>query len=509
MEHSEQKKACWACRSSKIRCNRNTPTCLQCLRTGKGCQYGLRLSWPRESDARRSIVCRARPNTRASNCETHFVNTRFADVELHYALYHSQLYHWGNRTTALECLSHQYKTSVSHGIPRPLPWIASGNSQNESHLLSYYDEVLSVMLTSIDDPKFRSLLISMSFIDSAPSSIAVQQALYALIAIHIYGPTEAKRYKLRAITALSQSFNNPLSTKEGLQQIAARLLLSICEMLDSSESPQLWKFHAGMAKQIGIKICSSNQSYGGDVSVVLNWLFYHEALARFSGRHWNSIGFFSVEAHCMRDSLITRAVLLSSDASKIINMAGCSAEVLSIIPRISDNVRSRADTNHSQIETVEALNMLERRLTHLKQYVDQDDGSDRSSQHRHALNIAELYRLASLVYLQRAGKGYPTNKPGVLSLVNAGFEIIATLQTCPRVFPLIILGCEARSDEDRMIILELLRKTENSRRIGNFSRARRFIEASWAQDDLHTGELDYVQKFDTIMSRSEDMPSFS
>lgn len=48
-------------------------------------------------------------------------------------------------------------------------------------------------------------------------------------------------------------------------------------------------------------------------------------------------------------------------------------------------------------------------------------------------------------------------------------------------------------------------------RIAGITRAtRRFIEASWAQDDLSSGEeADYVRKMDAIMSLSSFPPSFA
>jgi len=74
----------------------------------------------------------------------------------------------------------------------------------------------------------------------------------------------------------------------------------------------------------------------------------------------------------------------------------------------------------------------------------------------------------------------------------------------------VILGCEAHSDEERLLILDLLEKTQDCRKIGDVVGAQRFIEASWAQDDLHgEEELDYVRKFDAVMCMSRYRPSFA
>ena len=86
------------------------------------------------------------------------------------------------------------------------------------------------MLTSVEDHQFRSLLITMSFLDDSASSISVMQSLYALAALHLYGSTKARPFKIRAVKALMMSAQMNLSSVEGLQHIAARLLLSLYEV---------------------------------------------------------------------------------------------------------------------------------------------------------------------------------------------------------------------------------------------------------------------------------------
>lgn len=189
---------------------------------------------------------------------------------------------------------------------------------------------------------------------------------------------------------------------------------------------------------------------------------------------------------------------------------GCSAGVLESIAKICELLLDRNDLTCNSSERIEVLNRLERRLVHAKQYVNQEDEPETSSQNESIKKVAELYRLAGLIYLYRAGKGFSSNKSNVRMAVEAGLEIAASLKTCTRAFPIVVLGCEARCDNDRLVILELLRRTQDRRKISNIVTAQRFIEASWAQDDLHTEEeLDYVRKFDAIMSRSKYLPSFA
>jgi hypothetical protein len=124
--------------------------------------------------------------------------------------------------------------------------------------------------------------------------------------------------------------------------------------------------------------------------------------------------------------------------------------------------------------------------------------------------VAELFRLAGLIYHYRAGRSLPSDDPKVKALVESRLEIAASLENCTRAFPVVILGCQTHSDENQLVILELLRRSQESHKYSNMARAQRFIEASWAQDDLDTeGELDYVKKVDAIISLSKYLPSFA
>ncbi len=190
---------------------------------------------------------------------------------------------------------------------------------------------------------------------------------------------------------------------------------------------------------------------------------------------------------------------------------GCSVEVLEAIASICDYVYStRHDLQGDALEHPQSVDFLERQLMYAKQYVFQEDELERSPQGESARKVAELYRLAGLIYLYRACKRLPSTSPKVQAAVDAGFDILASLKTCDRAFPLAIIGCEAGRDQDRLMIMDLLRRTRECRKLGNFGMTQQFIEASWAQDDLcFDEELNYGQKFDAIMSVNKQLPCFT
>ena len=86
------------------------------------------------------------------------------------------------------------------------------------------------------------------------------------------------------------------------------------------------------------------------------------------------------------------------------------------------------------------------------------------------------------------------------------FSRAATLQ---RQFPLLILGCEARTDEDRMVVLDLMSRTEKNTGIRNLQCMRGIIQSLWAQDDLAEKEIGYTEKMRAVLSSSGILPSFT
>lgn len=160
---------------------------------------------------------------------------------------------------------------------------------------------------------------------------------------------------------------------------------------------------------------------------------------------------------------------------------------------------------------MEALDRTERRLLNTKQETEQHSDAA-SPYHGRKQQIAELYRLAGLIYLYRAGRRLPSTHPKVRALVASAIAVISEVRTCPRAFPIVIIGCEARCDADRCVVLDLLRETARCRKIQSGVGAHSFIEAAWAQDDLCGGgeeEIGCARKLDAVMSLSRYRPSFA
>lgn len=114
-----------------------------------------------------------------------------------------------------------------------------------------------------------------------------------------------------------------------------------------------------------------------------------------------------------------------------------------------------------------------------------------------------------MIYLERQSTNFSGQSEEIDSWSNKAFTLLTELSEFSQPFPLFILGCEARTDEQRTIILELISRTELVARSRNLQYVAHIIRSVWVQDDLADMTLDYRGKLDSIFSSMEIVPSFA
>lgn len=120
----------------------------------------------------------------------------------------------------------------------------------------------------------------------------------------------------------------------------------------------------------------------------------------------------------------------------------------------------------------------------LSQQLSPEEASNSTpTQVENASTTAELYRLASLLYLQRV---VPTMGDDVrrADYLDRAFATLKELSVATSPWPVFITACEARTEEERIYILEVLDQMDEVRNIGNVCVMRSIIEAVWKQQDL-------------------------
>ncbi|EIT80694.1 hypothetical protein Ao3042_03077 [Aspergillus oryzae 3.042] len=122
----------------------------------------------------------------------------------------------------------------------------------------------------------------------------------------------------------------------------------------------------------------------------------------------------------------------------------------------------------------------------------------------------ELFRLSMLIWLNRMTGATLEPQSTTDARVQRALHILSDLKTCPRQLPLFIIGCEARTDEDRCVILELMNRTEASASSRSMFIVKALTEAVWKQDDLAgERELGYREKITAIVSVCSLLPTFA
>ncbi|KDN70401.1 hypothetical protein CSUB01_07653 [Colletotrichum sublineola] len=124
---------------------------------------------------------------------------------------------------------------------------------------------------------------------------------------------------------------------------------------------------------------------------------------------------------------------------------------------------------------------------------------------------AEVFRISALVYLSRSTDQNLLRPSELHLLVDRGLVLMENMAICERPLPLLILGCEARTDIERLRILDLVSNTESSTPRREFHSMRMLLQALWTQNDLDSEsdvELDYMETLSAILNTSEFLPHF-
>ncbi|KAI5462779.1 fungal-specific transcription factor domain-containing protein [Mariannaea sp. PMI_226] len=498
---------CGTCRDRRIRCDRTFPICVRCIRSLRICQgYGLRLSWPQGRDKRRAIegpeppasmsTRRIKPNT--------WLHTSFLDI--------NKLY--------MDSSNPSYFQDWSIHVPLPAPtaairWNPSQVDDTASDLLHYFESIAVHTLSTCDDNpyKFLGALTRLAFSNAAESSNAVLHAIFAVASVHRHGPrAESVRLQGSAIHALKSSAQKGLDDTETIQHVAASMLLCSFEVQANSQTPGPWLWYVNGAKRLIQAINPRKRTLPVEFLAMVNWVYYHDVMAQFSLRHWR-LGQKAAEwdfAHPLGPTLSTISRRLHIEL-QIAGLGSCSLTVLEPLSEVfkslvaSSNPRYHSETYRKHLKTLEVT---------LDDIVTKSSLLLKLSQDRLPIpevnNLLSLFRLAALVYLERVSNNISELSTKVNAWINSAFNIIENIRACKHLFPLLIFGCEARTDAHRVVILDAIDETSRKTHSLNLQLLRGLLQSVWIQDDLqNTSEMNYNERLSAILSSSKTIPSFA
>ncbi|CAI4218861.1 unnamed protein product [Parascedosporium putredinis] len=207
------------------------------------------------------------------------------------------------------------------------------------------------------------------------------------------------------------------------------------------------------------------------------WFIYYDVLAEFTQ---------SIKPHWHEEATHSVMQSFEMDTSVIVGSLGCSIELFGIIREINqlrDRYMGRGGGTADQ-EMTRSRTSLESKLLGLIQRVGpEEDGYAVSARWSRVITTAELYRLAACLYLQRACPTQSDDGRRQHYLVEA-FRALHLLQTATSPWPVFVIACEVQSEEQRIVLLNMLDKMESVRNIGNIRVMRGIIEMYWKQMDL-------------------------
>ncbi|RKL32841.1 hypothetical protein BFJ72_g10341 [Fusarium proliferatum] len=314
---------------------------------------------------------------------------------------------------------------------------------------------------------------------------------------------DAMSFKLKAVRNLSISLASSTRSKRASTnqvQLAAVMMLCVydvrmtrnwatvtnaSQVFDREEHN--WHIHLNGAKEIIRRQCTDTPGSSSDF--LLTWWLYHDVLAAFNHPSWRlneSPGSVSTSALCAFSGskfLVSAPVLTSTLLTlvQIVGSLGCSVEVLEIIDEIN-MMRLHSAQDCLSTSTLQRCD-LAMKLYNLRQLVAPIECSGSLRSHR-ILAIAELYRLAALLYLQRVHSIAEDDFTRPV-YVQQALGILKSLDVATSPWPVFIIACEV-DEQDRVSILHTVDRMDSVRSIGNIKVLRDIFKGIWKQQDLRS-----------------------
>ncbi|KAL2752600.1 hypothetical protein ACRALDRAFT_2113249 [Sodiomyces alcalophilus JCM 7366] len=443
----------------------------------------IRLSWPIAGDNRRSVVGRSPESNgdrEGDSCDARFVHVSHCDMEAHYQFAKSKRRAGPGQQPILQI---------------PLAWNSLKLEVGAKELLEHFQYAASQSLAIFghEPTVLGDVLCRIALTGNTASSRAALQSLLALSALHRRHDvhSQAVELKIAALKSLAAGMGNQIGTREAIQHVAAGMLLCSFEIHRASCTSSDWMQYLRGAKDIIRAAGLDKIDQDADLAILLDWVYYHDVLSRFTLGHW----------HRESAAIASKPSNIRAEPSRTAPPALTMIELLSeICDAISAGPPPRASTKDMD-DHKEFLKILDWRIRSLGL-------AGMANNSPQTLLMLELYQLAMLVYLNRASGDLLNQSARTKQQIEKAFLMFPLLESCDRQFPVFVLGCEAKTDEQRAVVLDLISRTEPRNSSRSFNYVRLLTQAIWAQDDLADGDLDYSDKISRVISRCSILPTF-
>ncbi|QKX64087.1 uncharacterized protein TRUGW13939_11260 [Talaromyces rugulosus] len=381
------------------------------------------------------------------------------------------------------------------------------NSAAEHNLFQYFDHVVVQALATIPRTSvtLRAVIARLALSSNAQSSQAVMQSIFALSSLHRHGiQLQTIKFKTSALGALRSSSGSGIGRHEVARHIAALMLLCAYEIEQAWNSSCQWLFYINGVKNV-IKASSPSieQDTDHEYLALLDWVHYQDTMAHFSLHHWR------LRKRPGKDPGFDQLVSLLPKPGVKISLKFEQPPIshfifLRLLSEVFSTVQDKSYPTFCGEDYKNRLKLLELNISRVK-----NDDVSICFYEQDTARCFEVFQLAALIYITRmlGDSGDDDLEETTNSRISAGFAILAKMGTCTRQFPLLVLGCEARSDFDRITILDLIDRTRVKFPSACLVGLRNLIQTLWAQDDLAEEALEYEKKLTAVISSSETLPA--
>jgi hypothetical protein len=354
------------------------------------------------------------------------------------------------------------------------------------------------------------LRVALSDPDSSDTPNPVLQAVFALASSQLHGSNSANafQYKRRVVAEIASDATDWLDERALLKNLVATMLLYHYEVSSHESSRRdTWVTFFCAVKRIINTSPAMAKLIRSEYAVFLDWIYYHEALAEFTVRHWKvpyeGCGFAPVVRSLEAGDGVEQ---LSKDG------ISCPSEVLELLVYACRQaiVAPSPEMAYTAIEMQRAT-VLEDRISTAVGDFGPIATSTTTARNRRTM-VSDLHRVACLIYVNRAMHRVSVTDFRHRRLVREGIVLLGELETCQSAWPLFVIGCEAVDDEQRLTILRVCERSRRDPRLrsSHVESTQRLVEAVWNQRDLdEEGRVEYMTILDTVIGGINCMPLFA
>ncbi|EEU37968.1 uncharacterized protein NECHADRAFT_84314 [Fusarium vanettenii 77-13-4] len=397
----------------------------------------------------------------------------------------------------------------SFALARPVRWMPFALNTDEQSLVYYFESVASacLMVYGEDSSALLSTLIRMTLSGGSRSTVCLMQSMLAVSSLYLHGlQAQSIKYHTAALQAMRETADIGLTGVEPCEHVAAAMLLGSYEARILTQSYAQWAPYICAARDVAEKSSSNNVLRDdGDFMIILGWLHYHYVLGNFTILHWPR-GISPGEWVERYDG--TGAVPLDNplaDHVALVYPAGPSHKLLQYLVRALANLRSPSDPGFFTDAYQDYLKMLQRGIKEIDPVEPDEEFSLASSE---STALTRIYQLAALVYIECCASNITVESSEVSEMVDEGFHLMEQLGMCNWPFPLLIFGCEARSDARRLQLLNLVSSAKRKKSGRNLRQVMSMVEFAWKQEDLGTKFISYVTRMQLLFATCGTVPIF-